>query len=53
MWDYESAIVSLGALLLALHLICQESREAVLQIHLSVHKPLDILLLMIYHSHIT
>jgi len=34
-------------------LICQKSREAVLQIHLSVHKPLDILILMIYHNHIT
>lgn len=34
-------------------LICRKSREAVLQIHLSMHKPLDIPILMIYHDHIT
>jgi len=34
-------------------LICLKGREAVLQMHLSGHKPLDILLLMIYHVHIT
>jgi len=34
-------------------LICRKSGEAVLQIHLSTHKPLHILVVTIYHNHIT
>jgi hypothetical protein len=36
-----------------IHLICQGSREAVLQMYLSVRKPLDIVLLVICHNYIT
>ena len=55
MRDNESAIVSLRALLLGLCTfnLLKEKRKAVLQLHLSVHKPLDIFLLMIYHDRIT
>jgi len=58
MWDNELAVVSLGASLLGLRTfnLPKDQRSCAcicVHMHLSVHKPLDTLLFMIYHGHMT